>query len=96
MPFVEPESRSTHTPSASERELTTPPAPVNVSFATVFPSTTDVATLMVYGSYAALADIGGHGGAFAVLALPYFAVVVWLLVGSVYRQPRSGTPLPWP
>ena len=57
---------------------------------------TDVATLMVYGSYAALADIGGHGGAFAVLALPYVAVAVWLLVGSVYRQPRSGTPLPWP
>ena len=40
---------------------------------------TDVATLVVYGSYAALAGIGGHGGAFAVLMLPYLAVAVWLL-----------------
>ena len=40
---------------------------------------TDVATLAVYGSYAALAGNGGHGGAFAVLALPYVAISLWLL-----------------
>jgi hypothetical protein len=31
---------------------------------------TDVVTLAVYGSYAALSDIGGHPGAFTVLMLP--------------------------
>ena len=41
---------------------------------------TDVATVFVYGSYAVLADIGGHGGAFAMLALPYVAISLWLLV----------------
>jgi pimeloyl-ACP methyl ester carboxylesterase len=41
---------------------------------------TDVATVMVYGSYAVLADVGGHGGAFAILALPYVAISLWLLV----------------
>ncbi len=41
---------------------------------------TDVATLAVYGSYAALADTGGHGGAFAVLALPYVAIALWLFI----------------
>ena len=41
---------------------------------------TDVATLAVYGSYAALADTGGHGGAFAVLALPYVAISLWLFI----------------
>jgi hypothetical protein len=40
---------------------------------------TDVATLMVYGSYAALVEIGGHGGPFAVLALPYLTISLWLL-----------------
>jgi MFS family permease len=40
---------------------------------------TDVATLAVYGSYGALAGLAGHGGAFAVLTLPYAAVAVWLL-----------------
>ena len=39
---------------------------------------TDVATLAVYGSYAALADLGGHGGAFALLMLPYLAIACWL------------------
>jgi predicted MFS family arabinose efflux permease len=39
---------------------------------------TDIATLAVYGSYAALVGVGGHSGAFAVLALPYLAVAVWL------------------
>lgn len=39
---------------------------------------TDVATLAVYGTYAALVDIGGHGGAFALLMLPYLLVAGWL------------------
>lgn len=39
---------------------------------------TDVATLAVYGSYAALACLGGHGGAFAMLIPPYLAVALWL------------------
>ena len=39
---------------------------------------TDVATLTVYGSYAALADFGGHGGAFALFMLPYLAAAFWL------------------
>ena len=39
---------------------------------------TDVATLAVYGSYAALVGLGGHGGAFALLMLPYLAVAFWL------------------
>ena len=40
---------------------------------------TDVATLVVYGSYAAWPTAGGHGGAFAVVALPYVAISLWLL-----------------
>ena len=39
---------------------------------------TDVATLAVYGSYAALVDVGGHGGAFAMLSLPYVVISLWL------------------
>jgi MFS family permease len=39
---------------------------------------TDVATIAVYGSYAALADLGGHSGAFALLMLPYLAIAFWL------------------
>ena len=39
---------------------------------------TDVARLAIYGSYAALVDVGGHGGAFAILALPYLATSLWL------------------
>lgn len=41
---------------------------------------TEVATLGVYASYAALAGIGGHSGAFAVLALPYLATAAWLTI----------------
>ena len=48
---------------------------------------TDVATLAVYGSYAALTDIGGHGGAFAMLALPYLAVAA---VAAPQRGFESG------
>jgi hypothetical protein len=36
----------------------------------------------VYGTYAVFADAAGHGGAFAVLALPYAAVAAWLLRGA--------------
>ena len=32
-----------------------------------------VSGMALYGSYAVLGDIGGHGGAFAMLALPYVA-----------------------
>ena len=42
---------------------------------------TDVATLAVYGSYAALVDLGGHPGAFALLMLPYLAIAFWLRRG---------------
>lgn len=41
---------------------------------------TDVLTLAVYGCYAGLADVGGHGGAFAVLMFPYAVLAAWLLV----------------
>jgi MFS family permease len=43
---------------------------------------TDLATLAVYGSYAALAGAAGHGGAFAILALPYAGVALWLLTAD--------------
>jgi predicted MFS family arabinose efflux permease len=57
---------------------------------------TDIATLVVYGSYAALADIGGHGGAFGMLALPYVAISLWLfatrgLTSSAVQGEGSGT-----
>jgi hypothetical protein len=39
---------------------------------------TDVATLAVYGGYAALVDLSGHPGAFALLMLPYLAVAFWM------------------
>jgi len=42
---------------------------------------TDVVTLAVYGSYAALVDLGGHPGAFALLMLPYLAIAFWLRCG---------------
>jgi hypothetical protein len=42
-----------------------------------------MSTLLLYGSYAALADLGGHGGAFALLALPYLAISLWLLTSRV-------------
>lgn len=45
---------------------------------------TDVATLAVYGSYAALVDLSGHPGAFALLMLPYLAMALW-----VRRRPRQ-------
>ena len=39
---------------------------------------TDVATLAVYGSYAALVELSGHPGAFALLMLPYLAIAFWV------------------
>lgn len=39
---------------------------------------TDVAIVGVYASYAVLADLGGHGGAFALLSLPYVVIALWL------------------
>ena len=50
---------------------------------------TDVATLAVYGSYAALVDLGGHSGAFAILMLPYLAIAFWLRLGR-FEQTRPG------
>jgi hypothetical protein len=52
---------------------------------------TDVVTLAVYGSYAALVDIGGHGGAFALLGLPYLLVAAWLRRSAVLKGLAVGT-----
>jgi hypothetical protein len=49
---------------------------------------TDVVTLGVYGSYAALAEIGGHSGAFTILMLPYVLVAV-ILATSSWRRAAS-------
>jgi predicted MFS family arabinose efflux permease len=49
---------------------------------------TDVVTLGVYGSYAALAEIGGHPGAFTILMLPY-ALVAVILATSSWRRAAS-------
>ena len=49
---------------------------------------TDVATLAIYGSYAALTDVAGHGGAFVVLMLPYLLVAVTLAT-SGWRRAAS-------
>jgi MFS family permease len=55
---------------------------------------TDLATLGVYGSYAALAGAAGHGGAFAILAVPYAGVALCLLTTRATRVPamRSSGP----
>jgi hypothetical protein len=45
--------------------------PVVISLAGV---SSDAATLAVYGSYAALVDVGGHSTAFAMSTLPYLAI----------------------
>ena len=54
-----------------------------------------VSSMALDGSYAVLADIGGHGGAFAMLALPYVAISLWLfatrrLTSSVVQGGGSG------
>ncbi|MCT7661659.1 MFS transporter [Mycobacterium deserti] len=41
---------------------------------------TDVTMLFVYTGYAAIAGVGGHGAAFAVLMLPYLTMALWLAV----------------
>jgi MFS family permease len=51
---------------------------------------TDVATLAIYGSYAALTDVGGHGGAFALLMLPYLVVAAWLGRSAVLKALTVG------
>jgi MFS family permease len=51
----------------------------------------DVATIGVYASYGVLAAAAGHGGAFALLALPYLAIAAWLVRGS-----RTTTPVAEP
>lgn len=48
---------------------------------------TDVASLAVYGSYAALVDLGGHPGAYALLMLPYLAIAFWLRRGRFESAP---------
>lgn len=47
---------------------------------------TDVVTLVIYGSYAALAEIGGHPGAFTALMLPYVVVAVILATRQTERR----------
>jgi hypothetical protein len=48
--------------------------------------TTDVVTMLVYGSYAALAEIGGHPGAFTILMLPYVLVAVILAMQQTEQR----------
>jgi MFS family permease len=47
---------------------------------------TDGVTLVIYGSYAALAEIGGHPGAFTALMLPYLVVAVILATRQTERR----------
>ena len=47
---------------------------------------TDVVTLAIYGSDAALAEIGGHPGAFTALMLPYVVVAVVLATRQTERR----------
>jgi hypothetical protein len=49
---------------------------------------TDVVTLVVYGSYAALAEIGGHRWAFATLMVPYVLVGVLLATSRAALRRR--------
>jgi hypothetical protein len=54
--------------------------PARATVTSVAGMSTDLMTLVVYGSYAGLAEIGGHPGAFAVLMLPYVLVALMLAV----------------
>jgi MFS family permease len=47
---------------------------------------TDVVTMLVYGSYAALAEISGHPGAFTILMLPYVVVAVILVMQQTEQR----------
>jgi MFS family permease len=54
---------------------------------------TDVTTIGVFGIYAALTGVTGHGGAFAVLAVPYAGVAFWLLrADRAARRERPEAP----
>ncbi|SCG36722.1 MFS transporter [Micromonospora coxensis] len=48
---------------------------------------TDLAIIAVYGGYGLLAGVSGNATAFVVAAVPYLAVVVWLLTSRDARQP---------
>jgi MFS family permease len=53
--------------------------PARATVTSVAGMATDLATTGVYGIYALLAGLTGHGGAFALLTVPYLAVALWLL-----------------
>ncbi|MEH0934137.1 MFS transporter [Micromonospora psammae] len=55
---------------------------------------TDVAVIAVYGGYALLAAAGGNAFAFAVAAVPYLVVVLWLLRPADGRRSRRALPEP--
>lgn len=50
---------------------------------------TDVATLAVYSSYAALVELSGHPGAFALLMLPYLTIAFWLRSDGLKRRDQG-------
>lgn len=51
---------------------------------------TDVATIAVYGCYAALASATGHAGAFVLLSAPYLLVAGWIIrAGRATRSPAG-------
>jgi hypothetical protein len=65
--------------------------PARATITSLAGMSTDLMTLVVYGSYAALADIGGHSGAFTVLMLPYVVIAV-ILAKSCYPTPFKRDP----
>jgi MFS family permease len=52
--------------------------PARATVTSVAGMSTDVVTLVVYGSYAALTEIGGHPTAFTALMLPYLVIAAIL------------------
>jgi MFS family permease len=63
-------------------------SPARATVTSLAGMSTDVVTLVVYGCYAVLAEIGGHPGAFAILMLPYLLVAV-ILSTSRWRRAAS-------
>ncbi|AGZ41588.1 MFS transporter [Actinoplanes friuliensis] len=63
--------------------------PARATVTSVAGMVTDLATIGVFGLYAALTGLSGHGGAFALLAIPYAGVALWLL-GSRMPDRRPG------
>nr|WP_232534397.1 MFS transporter [Plantactinospora sp. KBS50] len=59
--------------------------PARATVTSVAGMVTDLATLAGYAGYAGLATVAGHGGAFAVLAVPYAVVACWLLARAAQR-----------